>query len=90
MATPQWLRQYFKPTVRADNLGVNSGFDSLVFTAGATSQNQFISGAYDNADGQFASAPYTTSSGLHGSDYLIDVLLIGVKPEEINNSTLGF
>jgi ELWxxDGT repeat protein len=60
-------------------LNVNQGFDSLVLTAGAyEGQNQFVSGAYRDDAGQFASAPYTDSE-VHSSDYLVDVLLIGVS-----------
>lgn len=54
-------------------LDVNQGFDSLVFTAGAyDGSNQFISGAY--SDGSV--------DNHHGSDYLIDMVLIGVKPDD--------
>ena len=64
-------------------LDVNQGFNSLVFTTGAyDSQNHFVSGAYSNDAGQFATAPYATGATQHGSDYLIDILLVGVKPEE--------
>jgi hypothetical protein len=63
-------------------LNVIQGFDSLVFTAGAfDSQNHFISGGYRNDAGQFASAPFNDTS-LHGSDFLIHTLLIGIKPAE--------
>jgi len=64
-------------------LDAPKGFDSLVFSAGAyDSQNQFVAGAYKNDD-DFTSAPYTAGNSLHGSDYLIDTILIGVKPAEV-------
>ena len=64
-------------------LNVQQGFDSLVFTAGAyDSQNQFIAGAYHTNAGLFATAPFTDTH-LHGSDYLIETLLVGVKPVDL-------
>ncbi len=64
-------------------MDVSQGFNSLVFTAGAyDNQHHFISGAYLNDANQFATAPYATNTIQHGSDYLIDTLLIGVKPQD--------
>ena len=64
-------------------MNVSQGFNSLVFTAGAyDNQHNFVSGAYLNDADQFASAPYATNNIQHGSDYLIDTLLIGVKPQD--------
>lgn len=54
------------------------GFDQLVLTAGAyDGGGQFVAGAYDQADGTFGVAPYSTRGVWHGSDYLVDVVLIG-------------
>ncbi|MEI6335609.1 MAG: hypothetical protein WCS87_13705, partial [Methylococcaceae bacterium] len=64
-------------------MNVSQGFNSLVFTAGAyDNQHNFVSGAYLNDANQFATAPYATNTVQHGSDYLIDTLLIGVKPQD--------
>jgi hypothetical protein len=64
-------------------MDVSQGFNSLVFTAGAyDKQHNFVSGAYLNDANQFATAPYATNTIQHGSDYLIDTLLIGVKPQD--------
>jgi hypothetical protein len=64
-------------------MDVSQGFNSLVFTAGAyDNQHNFVSGAYLNDANQFATAPYATNTIQHGSDYLIDTLLIGVKPQD--------
>lgn len=64
-------------------LDVNQGFDSLVFTAGSYDNNQkFIYAGYSNDNDQYVNQVNTTNTNVHGSDYLLDVLLIGVKPAE--------
>ncbi|MGD0959260.1 MAG: hypothetical protein ABSB19_05575 [Methylomonas sp.] len=61
------------------SLNTDQGFNSLVFTAGAyNAQNQFVAGALDNASGQFLSAPYQDQTGLHGGEYLLHMVLVGV------------
>jgi hypothetical protein len=62
-------------------LHVDEGFDSLVLTAGDYNGGDFVFGAYAKDDGSFGSNPYTTGTTQHGSDFLVDVVLIGVQPE---------
>ena len=62
-------------------LAVGGGFDALVFTSGAyDSGHRFVPGAYAKDDGSFGGAPSASGGALHGSDYLVDILLIGVSP----------
>jgi len=62
-------------------LAVDGGFDALVFTSGAyDSGHRFVPGAYAKDDGSFGGAPSASGGTLHGSDYLVDILLIGVSP----------
>ncbi len=64
------------------SLASELGFDSLVLTAGAYNNGQFVYGAYANSDGSFGAAPYTAGSA-HGSDFLVDLVVIGVQPPEL-------
>jgi hypothetical protein len=62
-------------------LAVGGGFDALVFTAGAYDSGQrFVPGAYATDDGAFGGAPFASGGTLHGSDYLVDILLLGTSP----------
>jgi len=62
-------------------LSVPFGFDTLVLTSGAyDGVGNFVAGAYAQADGSYGSAPYSNASGAHGSDFLVDVLLLGIAP----------
>lgn len=62
-------------------LSVPFGFDTLVLTSGAyDGSGTFVAGAYALSDGSYGSAPYSNASGAHGSDFLVDVLLLGVEP----------
>lgn len=61
------------------SLFADQGFDSLVLTAGDYQDDQFVFGAYANSDGSFGAAPNTS----HGSDFLVDLVVIGVPPLEI-------
>jgi hypothetical protein len=63
-------------------LQVDQGFDSLVLTAGDYNGQDFKFGAYAKDDGSFGSDPYTTGTTQHGSDFLVDLVLIGVQPPE--------
>ena len=61
---------------------VDGGFDSLVFTAGAYDDaHQFVAGAYANDDGGLMMPEL--AGGVHGSDFLLNNLLIGIKPAEL-------
>ncbi|QLH50800.1 MAG: cadherin-like domain-containing protein [Candidatus Accumulibacter cognatus] len=62
-------------------LSVPFGFDTLVLTSGAyDGDGHFVAGAYAQADGSYGRAPYSNASGAHGSDFLVDVLLLGIAP----------
>jgi hypothetical protein len=62
-------------------LSVPFGFDTLVLTSGAyDGSGTFVAGAYALSDGSYGSAPYSNASGAHGSDFLVDVLLLGIEP----------
>jgi hypothetical protein len=57
-------------------------FTSVILTAGSyDNAHNFVFGAYNNDSGTMATAPYTLSGGLHGSDFLVDsveLTLVGV------------
>jgi len=63
-------------------LQVDQGFDSLVLTAGDYNGDHFVFGAYAKDDGSFGSDPYQTGATQHGSDFLVDIVLIGVQPDQ--------
>ena len=64
------------------NLQIAEGFDSLVLTAGDYNSDHFAYGAYAKDDGSFGTDPYLADATLHGSDFLVDVVLIGVQPDQ--------
>ncbi len=64
------------------NLQIAEGFDSLVLTAGDYNDSHFAYGAYAKDDGSFGTDPYLAGAALHGSDFLVDVVLIGVQPDQ--------
>ena len=68
---------------KAISLATELGFDSLVLTAGAYNNGQFVYGAYANSDGSFGASPYTAASAQHGSDFLVDLVVVGVQPPEL-------
>jgi len=47
-------------------------FSSIEINAGAYNGNEFVYGGYSNANGSFGSGVTTNSSGVHGSDFMID------------------
>lgn len=66
---------------RQVELSTPFGFDTLILTSGAyDTGHSFVAGAYANSDGTFGSAPYGNAGGVHGSDFLVDALLVGIEP----------
>ena len=59
------------------SLAVDEGFDSLVLTAGAEHDNQFVFGQYNHADGTFGADPFNHNGLLNGSDFLVDRMIFG-------------
>jgi hypothetical protein len=47
-------------------------FSSIEINAGAYNGNEFVYGGYSNANGSFGSGVTTNSSGVHGSDFMVD------------------
>lgn len=65
-------------------VAVGGGFDTLVLTAGAYDDaHHFVPGAYARDDGSFGGAPFMSGGSLRGSDYLVDVVLLGTSPETL-------
>ncbi|MBO3705820.1 MAG: hypothetical protein J5X21_05380 [Candidatus Accumulibacter sp.] len=57
-----------------------AGFRSLVLTTGAYDGANFVDGAYVDAAGDFASAPFASGGKLHGSEFLVDAVEFELVP----------
>jgi len=61
-------------------ISVAAGFSSLVLTTGAYDGANFVDGAYVDAAGDFASAPFASGGKLHGSEFLVDAVEFELVP----------